>query len=726
MTVRFFVRLISLLVASLLLATIAVRDASAAPNDKEVEALIESVFSTDYLNAKFDDALKQLELGKQACEGKQCSPKVRAKLFVAIGTVLAGGLKKHAAAKEAFVTALKEDPTASLFTDVITPEVQKAFNEARGVATPSGGTPETNKGPGERKPKKTFPGGGRAPRGWRTAEGFFYWSEASKAEASRDWLDCADYAQASLAAENRAVTRLLAASCEERAGLWVEALADFQTVIDTAPKLGLHEAAKQAQARWQALRDKIPKIVIRKPAKADDLVVTMNDAEIPPDKLGGEIWVNPGQRTVRAKAKVDGVDLEFEQVIEATEFESSTIEIKLGPKGAKGDQVMMRCMMGARTRDDFAKCLNKGGPSFDVHLGAEFSAYHDSDHVDVVTPAFRMSLESPTGGWGVGASFLVDVVTAASSDIIATASPRWREVRWVPAINAHKKIGPADISVRGTHSHEPDYLASSGGVGFSIDLADKTVTPNLSYEISYDISGRAGTAYATFSREIVRHAINAGSTFVINKSTFLAASFSAVVESGDTSKPYRYIPMFSAKDAPNVPAGLSIDGVNKYRLPIRALEQLPTDRQRWAVAALIAHRFTSSTLRAAERLYIDSWGLKASTTDAQFLIDVHERVRLWPQVRVHAQTPVDFWQIAYVAKETGASFKLPALRTGDRELGPLIGLTFGGGFRFALGEKKNWGLSIMGDVVYTKFLQHLYLLERIGYFGATTLEVDLE
>src|SRR5258708_14592699 len=50
----------------------------------------------------------------------------------------------------------------------------------------------------------------------------FYWEEAQKAEASRDWLDCADYANASLAAENRQTTRYLAATCEERAGLWVE------------------------------------------------------------------------------------------------------------------------------------------------------------------------------------------------------------------------------------------------------------------------------------------------------------------------------------------------------------------------------------------------------------------------------------------------------------------------------------------------------------------------
>ena len=45
------------------------------------------------------------------------------------------------------------------------------------------------------------------------------------------------------------------------------------------------------------------------------------------------------------------------------------------------------------------------------------------------------------------------------------ASPRWREVRYVPALSAHKKLGDADISVNGSHSREPDYLATTFGAG---------------------------------------------------------------------------------------------------------------------------------------------------------------------------------------------------------------------------------------------------------------------
>lgn len=702
------------------------RAALAGSNDKDVETLIDAVIAGDYAAGKYDDALAQLEFGKQACSGKTaCSAKVRGKLYVAVGTVLAGGLKKVDEAKAAFQTALKEDPTANLIADISTPEIQKAFNEARGGSA-SGGTPETKKAPEKRGPKKTYPGNLRPGRGWRNAEAWFYYEEAVKSEQSRDWLDCNDYAQASLAAENRQSTRYLAATCEERAGLWVEAVADYQTVADAAGKLGMRDIEGRSKRALQTLRDKIPKLVIRRPAKADNLVVKMNDVEIAGDKLGGEIWVNPGQRTVTAKGDVDGVPMEFEQIIDAGESETTSIEIKLLPRGARKDQKMMRCMLAAQSRDDFAKCLNSGTASLNLHVGVEVGGYHDTQHVDVITPAYFMSVDNPTGGWGVNASLLVDVVTAASADIVATASPRWREVRYVPALSGHKKFGDVDLSLKGSASREPDYLATSAGAGISVDLRQKTITPSLTYDFSYDFSGRAGSPLSTY-RRIQRHGFDASTTFVLDKATVFAATFTAVFEIGDTSKPYRYIPMFDQATADRIPVGLAIETVNEVRNPERPLEQLPTKRQRWAVAGLIAHRFSSSTIRAEERLYIDNWGLKASTTEAQFLVDLNERIRIWPQLRANVQTGADFWRLAYVSTPNKSGLAdVPALRTGDRELGPLLGLTFGAGVRFAVGEKKNWALGLTGNVNYTRFLNHLFLIDRLAYFGATTVEVDFE
>jgi hypothetical protein len=56
----------------------------------------------------------------------------------------------------------------------------------------------------------------------------------------------------------------------------------------------------------------------------------------------------------------------------------------------------------------------------------------------------------------------------------------------------------------------------------------------------------------------------------------------------------------------------------------------------------------------------------------------------------------------------------------------LLSFSGGAGVRFALGEQKNWGLGFNGDAVYTRYLNHLFILERWGAFGALVAEVDIE
>ncbi|MEJ7732393.1 MAG: DUF3570 domain-containing protein [Polyangiaceae bacterium] len=725
--------LLAALAALLVLA--GVRDAGAqkaGPNDGEVEALIQGVFESDYkLGPPYKDALDKLEIARQSCEGSGCSGAVRAQVYVAVGTLFVA-LKKTREATEQFTRALAEDPQAALMPEHTSDDARKAFEAARPpppkaepVAPPAKVEPEQG------ATKKVCKSGGRAPRGWRSPEAFCYFNHAYRAEREREWADCAAYAQASLAFEDRPQVRFTAAGCAERAGLWIEALADFEIVADSAGRFGLHDSARQARSKAQALREKMPKLVVRRPAKATDLVVNMNDEEVPLEKLDGEIWVNPGQRRIYAKGKVDGQTLEFEQVIEVAEFETATIDIRLGSKNR--DPRVTECLAKARSREDLAACLG-GSPTrsptegLNIRFGSELSAYHDSDDVDVLTPALSAQVESPTGGWGAGAVFLVDVVTAASADILATASPRWTETRYVPAINGHKKFDTVDVSAKASLSHEPDYIATSIGVGASMELLQKSVTPSIGYELSYDMSGRAGTSYDVFGRPLTRHAIDLASTFIIDKATFLTGSLTAIFEDGDSSKPYRYVPMFSPDIATLVQAGQAIDVVNLVRKSDRLLEQLPTNRQRWALSGRIAHRFDNSTIRAEERVYVDSWGLKATTTDARYLVDLDKDLRVWPHLRFHAQTGADFWKLAYVStwNEAQGTGTVPALRTGDRELGPLWSLTAGGGSRLAFGEQRNWGLSVVADVVYTSFLDHLFILQRFGYFGAVQVEVELE
>jgi hypothetical protein len=706
-----------------LLALGAASRASAAPdtsaNDAEVEVLVQSVFEAEYPQKQFVEALEKLQLASTVCQEGSCGAKMRARVLIGVATVLAGGLDQKNDAIEVFKIALKEDPKVQLIKGFDTGAIKAAWDTARGQS-PSTGPKEIE--------RKKYPGGRLPPKGWKSAEGFFYYQEAVKAEDERSWALCAGYAGDSFAAEPRVATRYLRARCNDSAGNWVDAVSDYEAVSQEAGKLGMPESAAKSKTRFDEMTSKMPKLVLRPPQGAENLEVFLDDEPISPDKLGGEIWVNPGQRRIRANGKISGQSLSFQRDLTMNEGKVENVDIKLVPATqVASDNRVLKCLEKSKSRDELAECIGEGtGRPVNVRIASEVSGYTDSDNTSVFSPAVVFRVTSPTDGWTIGGSFLVDVVTTASTDIVATASPRWTETRYVPGLNGSKKFGDVTIGASTGLSIEPDYLSIAAGANFSADVLDKRLTPSVAYGFGYDIQGRSGTSFDAFRTIIYQNSVDAGLSIVADKATVVTVGATVIFQNGDTSKPYRYVPLFAPEIVGAVQPGLVKEEVNRVRAQTRALEQLPTDRQRYAVSGRVAHRFEASTLRVDERLYIDSWGLKASTTDAMWLFDV-DQFRFWPHLRFHAQTAVDFWQLAYpVIEEPTGQIVLANFRTGDRELGPMLGASLGGGARVALGEAKNWGLTLSADAVYNRYLNHLFILERWGGFGALGVEVDIE
>jgi hypothetical protein len=347
-------RLLAFIVCLLVLASAS--PTLAGSNDKEVTELVDGTLADDSFTSSPDSALEQLAIAKQACEGNTCSAKVRAKVYVAIGIVLAAGKKKTSAAKDAFLLALKEDPSATLPAKFATGDTQKAFEEAKkaggggdaggsaggssgsggaggssgsggaGGASGSGGaggSAEKPKSGGDAplKPRKPYPGDVKPGRGWKTGEGFFFYQEAVASEGSRDWADCAATRRPRSpprTASRRATSRRRARSAPA-SGSRRRRLQDRRRHA-AAPRASARRRATKAKAAGARAED--PQDHHPQAGQGHGLVVKLNNVEIPSEKLGGEIWVNPGQRTITAKGKVDGVDGEFEQVVDIQEFET--------------------------------------------------------------------------------------------------------------------------------------------------------------------------------------------------------------------------------------------------------------------------------------------------------------------------------------------------------------------------------------------------------------------
>ena len=105
--------------------------ASAGPKDAHAEAERKKALDEDYLDTRFDDAAQRLRAAIQACGSDACSHATTAKLYIALGSVLAGGKKELSDASDAFVEALTLDPRAKIDPDLASSEVTFAFDQAK-------------------------------------------------------------------------------------------------------------------------------------------------------------------------------------------------------------------------------------------------------------------------------------------------------------------------------------------------------------------------------------------------------------------------------------------------------------------------------------------------------------------------------------------------------------------------------------------------------------------
>lgn len=371
-----------------------------------------------------------------------------------------------------------------------------------------------------------------------------------------------------------------------------------------------------------------------------------------------------------------------------------------------------------------AACVTQASPAgsadFDAEL--EVSAYADTDHVAVLTPAMTGTLEDSASGTSATGGYVLDIVSGASVDIVSTASERWLEVRQAAELAVDRKYGELGVSPSVSVSREPDYLSWSLGAAARIELDEKHITPTVGYTLSHDTAGRRGTPYSVYSLQLMRHTAQAGVELVLNRSSRLVLLGEGTLELGRQEKPYRFLPLFSEQNASLIQPGASIESVNQLRLPGRTAERVPESRRRLTLTGDWARRGAHDTLRVNERLYADSWGLYASTTDLRWLWDASTRLTLGPRARFHLQSSVDFWQRAYIAELAAGELQVPSLRSGDRELSALWtgSLGIGSEWRTSHTDGKGWVFGGLIELSFTQFLDALFIEQRSSALAVLT------
>lgn len=559
-------------------------------------------------------------------------------------------------------------------------------------------------------------------------------AEASAAARRGDYATCIDKDTEALANAENARTRLHLAACQEHAGKIVAALRSAMKAQEAATKSGDVVAKRVAAKRIRELTPRIPRVQFVPPKGVSDLDIEYDEKTVPLGDLSKRFPTEPGPHKVVASGTLKGFPSFFEGEIVAKEGEVTQVQLTLKPRDSVVTKDQIDCMLHAASQEEVLACLPQDRKKLVFRAAAEASAYTDTTAVHVFTPSVRASVTSPTEGWNVGVNYTLDVLSAASPDIVSMASPYYRETRHAGGVSGGVKVSEVNLQASANVSSEPDYLSLTGAFSATKDLAEKTVTPRLGLRYSHDTVGRTGPSFSTFSREFNTTEVEAGVTFVLSPYAVFTAGGTAGFERGDQSKPYRFVPMFSPGTAAKINANpskyeaLKTADLDAQRLAFRALDQLPTERDRFALAARLLWRVGDSTLRLEQRVYQDSWGLQASTTDARFMVDTSKTFRVWPHVRFHTQGKADFYKMAYAGQVNAQGLVvLPTYRSTDRELGDMWTGTGGLGARMGLGNPEaetRYALSGAVDAMYSAFSESLFVQSRTALYATLALDVE--
>lgn len=565
-------------------------------------------------------------------------------------------------------------------------------------------------------------------RSWSNPRALGLAKEAIEAKKNGDMQLCVQKDQASLALEDHPYVRLHLSGCLAATGRLIDSLKAAQEALAAGIRSGDADLKRSAEARVTELLPKIGHIKFKLPKDTSGIKVTFDGVPVRPHLLKERIAVDPGDHVVVAEKLDKGDQLVFKDAFTLADGEEHVVEVLLKPSALPPGE--KECLEAATSYEEKLACIERKSTKPNVRVGVEMAGYTDSTNVHVVTPAVNGAVVSPTGGWNVGASYLLDVVTAASPDIVSMASRRFREHRHAGTLSGGYKFSSVDLQGSGNVSREPDYLSMTGGLSASTELNDKLITPRIGYAYTYDRIGIRNTPFSQYERSLTTHEFEAGVTFVLSPTTLLVTGTTIRIERGEQSKLYRFVPVFEPDVAAQIQSGISVEDVNALRLNPRPRELLPQERDRFAIGARINHRFVpNATLRVEERLYTDSWGIKASTTDARYLYDLGEHLRVWPHLRLHAQTGTSFYRLAYAAllDTDGQPLITYRYRTGDRELAPMFTLTVGGGARIGLTSEKastQYAIIVAGEMMYSRFLKSLFVTSRTAVYGSVGFEAE--
>lgn len=340
-------------------------------------------------------------------------------------------------------------------------------------------------------------------------------------------------------------------------------------------------------------------------------------------------------------------------------------------------------------------CALVGPAIADNTFDAKTQIYADSDHTTVVSPLVAISRDTWRGGT-LSASYVADVVSSASVDVVSNATKRMTDFRSEISGAIAQKVRATTLTASYVYSTEHDYASHNASFSLSQDLLQKNTTLAFGAAFSQNTVRRSGDE--SFRRELWTAGASATWTQTLTRKAILQVGYTFSYNNGYQASPYRFVRVYT-------PDNLDSSDLKSvlYKVP----ETEPGLRLRHAfVAGVNGYLGRHAVLQGDYRFYFDDWGLQAHTIQLRLLLTFKDlTIRL--RERFHFQSGVSFYRPYYT--------EVQQYMTADREL-----TTFASNL---IGLKLTWRLpfldralaaEIKGDFVYYHYNEFPLLPQRTG------------
>lgn len=260
----------------------------------------------------------------------------------------------------------------------------------------------------------------------------------------------------------------------------------------------------------------------------------------------------------------------------------------------------------------------------------------------------------------VSANYYVDMVSSASIDVEATASP-YSEKRTEYSVNTEYLHDRTTLRLGYANSTESDYEATTYSFGISQTFFGDLTTIGMGVSFGEDIVGQNDNP--EFMREVERRRYSVNLSQILTKNLIAAVSVEHVADQGFLNNPYR-----SVRYLDDSGSGYSYqpeiypETHNSDAIGIRAIYHLPY----------------RAALRGDYRVFSDSWGIDANNWELRYTHPYKDSWLFEVKYRAYEQTAADFYSDLFPYRDA------QNFLARDKELSPFTSSTIGLGITYQL------------------------------------------